>query len=211
MDNELNRTTHDTLTHLFNLQLEHLQVSSPRRYFHPLPLPCNSLNLPFLKQFSLSPDPYTWGTDLSPHIREPDDYLHTPDPHHLRTRLDFKHTTDFFSVRAMVNLGGMLLTCVGLLALLYVLFSSFFSFSSLALSLLSPPHFTFHFFLRRGDTMQMLKYRVSDSLLYPISTHFTIHQQGKFGGFNLGGINASGQVRSLSPFLSASLNLHPIK
>ena len=123
MDNELNRTTHDTLTHLFNLQLEHLQLSSPKRYFL-LPLPSNSLNLPF-KQFTLSPDPYTWGTDLSPHIREPDDYLHTPDPHHLRTRLDFKHTTDFFSVRAMVNLGGMVVTCVGLLALLYVLFSLF--------------------------------------------------------------------------------------
>ncbi|EDR01855.1 glycoside hydrolase family 16 protein, partial [Laccaria bicolor S238N-H82] len=79
---------------------------------------------------------------------EPDDYLHTPDPHHL----DSKHTTDFFSVRAMMNVGGMFATCVALLALF---------------------------------------------LIYPISMHFTIHQQGKFGGFNLGGINASGQVPSM--------------
>lgn len=100
------------------------------------------------EKFTLSPDPQTWGTNLFPHIREPDDYLHTPDPHHL----DSKHTTDFFSVRAMMNVGGMFATCVALLALF---------------------------------------------LIYPISMHFTIHQQGKFGGFNLGGINASGQVPSM--------------
>jgi hypothetical protein len=31
---------------------------------------------------------------------------------------------------------------------------------------------------------------------YPIISHFTKHQQSTLGGFNFGGINATGQVRS---------------
>ncbi|KIK05421.1 glycoside hydrolase family 16 protein [Laccaria amethystina LaAM-08-1] len=106
-----------------------------------------------LSEFALSPDPHTWGINLSPRICEPDDHLHTPDLDHLRTRQDAKPTAEFFSARAMVNVGCLFVTCVGLLVLF---------------------------------------------LLYPILTHFTIHRQGKFGGFNLGGINASGQVPSIS-------------
>ena len=201
MDNELNRTTHDTLTHLFNLHLEHLQVSSPKRYFPPFPSLPTLINLPF-KQFTLSPDPYTWGTDLSPHIREPDDYLHTPDPHHLHTRLDFKHTTDFFSVRAMVNLGGMLLTCVGLLALLYVLFSLFKQILSLAL--LSSLHY-FSPSPSSGEHNADAK-NLSTCIVSSIPSRRTLPSTNKGSS---GGLIWVGSMRLGRYALSASLKLRP--
>lgn len=38
-------------------------------------------------------------------------------------------------------------------------------------------------------------FSLSHSAGYPIAKHFAKHDQSTMGGFNLGGINASGQVR----------------
>ena len=48
---------------------------------------------------------------------EPDDFIHNPDP-----RRDRKgdHGGDFFTYRALTNLGCLIVLIVGLLALLYV-------------------------------------------------------------------------------------------
>ncbi|EPQ60516.1 beta-glucan synthesis-associated [Gloeophyllum trabeum ATCC 11539] len=101
-------------------------------------------------KFSLSPDPSSWGADLSPNHPEPDDFLHNPDPR--RDRKNDQGGTIFTS-RGFTNLGCLAILCISLVTL----------FAG-----------------------------------YPLITYFTKHSLKTFGGFNLGGINASGQVPSMA-------------
>lgn len=73
-------------------------------------------------QFSLSPDPQSWGADLSPNHPEPDDFLHNPDP-----RRDRKSDRggSVLTYRGLTNLGCLVFLAVGLVALLYVPFLQF--------------------------------------------------------------------------------------
>lgn len=66
-------------------------------------------------QFSLSPDPASWGSNLSPNNPEPDDYLHNPDP-----RRDRKNDGggNIFTARGLSNLGCLIILGVGLVTLL---------------------------------------------------------------------------------------------
>ncbi|ESK98039.1 glycoside hydrolase family 16 protein [Moniliophthora roreri MCA 2997] len=100
-------------------------------------------------KFSLSPDPATWGADLSLNNPEPDDELHTPDPRRDR-RTDSGGT--LFTQRGLSNLGCLLLL---------------------------------------GSTLTTL------FAGYPIISYLTTHEMSFLGGFNLGGINASGQVPTM--------------
>ncbi|KII94974.1 glycoside hydrolase family 16 protein, partial [Plicaturopsis crispa FD-325 SS-3] len=59
--------------------------------------------------FSLSPDPRTWGSDLSPDAVEADDDLHNPDTVDKRSC--------GFSSRGLVNLGFIIILCIGLVTL----------------------------------------------------------------------------------------------
>ncbi|KAF9455067.1 glycoside hydrolase family 16 protein [Macrolepiota fuliginosa MF-IS2] len=97
-------------------------------------------------KFSLAPDPYVWGSNISPNEPEADDDLHNPDP-----RRDRKHDTGgtIFTYRGLSNVGCLTLLCVGLITL----FAGF-----------------------------------------PLISHFTSRKMSTNGGFNLGGINGSGQV-----------------
>jgi hypothetical protein len=72
-------------------------------------------------QFSLAPDPSSWGADLGSTAAEPDDYLHNPDP-----RRDRKHDSGgtICTPRGIANLGCLALLALGLLALLYVVRTS---------------------------------------------------------------------------------------
>ncbi|KAK7045955.1 hypothetical protein VNI00_006950 [Paramarasmius palmivorus] len=97
-------------------------------------------------KFSLSPDPKTWGLDLSWNNTEPDDELHNPDP--ARDRKN-DQGGDIFNSRSFANLGCLILLIVGILTL----------FAG-----------------------------------YPLITYFTRREQSTRGGFNLGGVNASGQI-----------------
>ncbi|KAN0121672.1 beta-glucan synthesis-associated protein [Russula decolorans] len=67
-------------------------------------------------KFSLSPDPASWGSDLSPNHPEADDFLHNPDP--KRDRNNDKGGSIFTS-RGLSNLGCLsllILTLLGLFA-----------------------------------------------------------------------------------------------
>ncbi|KAF9261107.1 glycoside hydrolase family 16 protein [Marasmius fiardii PR-910] len=97
-------------------------------------------------KFSLSPDPHSWGSDLSGRHPEPDDYLHNPDPTRDRKNDKGGH---IFTGRGFSNVGCLFILTMGILAL----------FAG-----------------------------------YPIVMFFTRHNMSFKGGFNLGGINASGQV-----------------
>ncbi|TFK30804.1 beta-glucan synthesis-associated protein [Coprinopsis marcescibilis] len=100
-------------------------------------------------KFSLSPDPVTWGSNLSPNFPEADDYLHNPDP-----KRDRKYDAggSFCTCRGLSNLGCMIFLSVGLVTL----------FAG-----------------------------------YPIISHFTAHPLSTMGGFNVGGINSSGQIPNM--------------
>ncbi|KAI9461770.1 glycoside hydrolase family 16 protein [Boletus coccyginus] len=98
--------------------------------------------------FSLSPDPQSWGADLSPSHREPDDFLHNPDPRRDRKR---DRGGSVLTYRGLTNLGCLVFLALGLVAL----------FAG-----------------------------------YPIISYFSTHSLSYAGGFNLGGINASGQASS---------------
>lgn len=100
-------------------------------------------------KFSLSPDPSSWGANLSLDYPENDDYLHNPDPRRDR---NYDQGGSVFTGRGFTNLGCVVVLIAGLLAL----FAGF-----------------------------------------PIIRHFSKHDQSTFGGFNLGGINASGQVPTM--------------
>ena len=101
-------------------------------------------------KYDLSPDPSLWGSDISMNHREPDDYLHNPDP--KRDRKNDQGGTIFTS-RGIANLGCLFFLCAGLLTL----------FAG-----------------------------------YPLITYFTKHPLSTLGAFNLGGINATGQVAKLT-------------
>jgi beta-glucan synthesis-associated protein KRE6 len=118
-------------------------------------------------KFSLSPNPNEWGANLSTDVTEQDDYIHNPDPRRDRA---YDRGGDIFTYRGLTNLGCLILLVICILALLYVLF------------------------VLRGRSLLILCYTRSCSAGYPIISHFTKHQQSTLGGFNLGGINASGQV-----------------
>ncbi|KIK96257.1 glycoside hydrolase family 16 protein [Paxillus rubicundulus Ve08.2h10] len=100
-------------------------------------------------KFSLSPDPQSWGADLSPNHPEPDDFLHNPDPRRDRKR---DRGGSVLTYRGLANLGCLVFLAVGLVAL----------FAG-----------------------------------YPILSYLTKHSLSYAGGFNLGGINASGQIPSI--------------
>ncbi|KAF8973556.1 beta-glucan synthesis-associated [Flammula alnicola] len=100
-------------------------------------------------KFSLSPDPTSWGSNLSPDFEEPDDYLHNPDPRRDRKQ---DRSSNIFTYRGLTNLGCLIVLCLGLLAL----------FAG-----------------------------------YPLISHFTASTPSNLGGFNIGGINASGQIPSM--------------
>jgi beta-glucan synthesis-associated protein KRE6 len=70
-------------------------------------------------QFSLSPDPASWGSDLSPNNTEPDDYLHNPDPRRDR---EYDRGGNIFTCRGLSNLGCLALLITALIALLFVFF-----------------------------------------------------------------------------------------
>ncbi|EJU00016.1 glycoside hydrolase family 16 protein [Dacryopinax primogenitus] len=101
-------------------------------------------------KFSLSPDPSSWGGNLSMADRESDDYLHNPDP--KRDRKNDRGGT-MFTARGIVNLGCLFIMAAGLIAL----------FAG-----------------------------------YPIISFFTTNHQKTQGGFNLGGINMTGQVPEIT-------------
>ncbi|KAG6381038.1 glycoside hydrolase family 16 protein [Boletus reticuloceps] len=65
-------------------------------------------------KFSLSPDPQSWGTDLSPNHHEPDDFLHNPDPRRDR-KCD--RGGSVLTCRGLSNLGCLVFLAVGLVAL----------------------------------------------------------------------------------------------
>ncbi|GJE87636.1 glycoside hydrolase family 16 protein [Phanerochaete sordida] len=62
-------------------------------------------------KFAMSPDPSSWGGDLSPSFREPDDELHNPDP--KRDRKSDKGGTIFTS-RGIANLGCLFILFGGM-------------------------------------------------------------------------------------------------
>lgn len=67
-------------------------------------------------KFSLSPDPASWGSDLSPNHPEPDDYIHNPDPKRDRNN---DRGGSIFTHRGLSNLGCLsllILTLLGLFA-----------------------------------------------------------------------------------------------
>ncbi|KAH8810563.1 beta-glucan synthesis-associated protein [Flagelloscypha sp. PMI_526] len=97
------------------------------------------------EKYSLSADPASWGSALSPEDAEPDDHLHNP------TKRD-DDTGTFFTGRGFANLGCLLLILVCIVAL----------FAG-----------------------------------YPLATYFTQSTLSSFGGFNIGGLNASGQVPTM--------------
>ncbi|KAH9984637.1 glycoside hydrolase family 16 protein [Russula compacta] len=83
----------------------------------PYPSPVNSKTalIPSISdKFSLSPDPASWGSDLSPHHAEPDDYLHNPDPKRDRKN---DRGGSIFTYRGLTNLGCLAVLILILLAL----------------------------------------------------------------------------------------------
>ncbi|PSS37591.1 hypothetical protein PHLCEN_2v607 [Hermanssonia centrifuga] len=62
-------------------------------------------------KFAMSPDPSSWGGDLSPAFREPDDELHNPDPR--RDRKSDKGGT-IFTARGVSNLGCLVILFSGM-------------------------------------------------------------------------------------------------
>ncbi|KAH9944283.1 glycoside hydrolase family 16 protein [Epithele typhae] len=65
-------------------------------------------------KYSLSPDPRSWGADLSVDTPEQDDFLHNPDPRRDRKSDKGGH---IFTSRGLANLGCMLILGAGMLTL----------------------------------------------------------------------------------------------
>ncbi|PCH33737.1 glycoside hydrolase family 16 protein [Wolfiporia cocos MD-104 SS10] len=101
-------------------------------------------------KFSLSPDPSSWGADLTPGHPEDDDYLHNPDPRRDRKSDQGGH---IFTYRGITNLGCIFILGAGIITL----------FAG-----------------------------------YPLISYFLKHELSRSGGFNLGGVNASGQIPSMN-------------
>lgn len=117
-------------------------------------------------QYSLAPDPKEWGSDLSPNLVEDDDYIHNPSPRDKVTGFD----GTIFTSRGFANVGCLTLLMLLLLGLLCVYEDFPISVSALI--------------------------RLFNSAGYPVTSHFLTKPLSTNGGFNIGGINASGQVRS---------------
>lgn len=134
----------------------------------------NLLSLLSCFQYSLSPDPASWGSDLSPSHPEPDDFLHNPDPKRDRNN-DLGGS--IFTSRGLTNLGCLAVLILLLLGLLLVPLSC--------------------------HTRCSPAYPYSrNSAGYPIATFFTRNPLSRQGGFNLGGTNSSGQVKISFRFLA---------
>lgn len=73
------------------------------------------VNSTHIVQYSLSPDPTLWGSNLSPNHAEPDDALHNPE---IKNGKFVDPTTVSISSRGIANIGCLVILCVGLLALL---------------------------------------------------------------------------------------------
>ncbi|TRM69919.1 glycoside hydrolase family 16 protein [Schizophyllum amplum] len=100
-------------------------------------------------KFAFAYDPEDWGSELSPTNREPDDWLHEPDPR--RDRMT-DNDTNVLTGRGIANLG-----CLAFLAIIILgVFAG-----------------------------------------YPIASELSKSRQSFAGGFNLGGINGTGQVPDL--------------
>ncbi|KAJ3748732.1 beta-glucan synthesis-associated [Lentinula detonsa] len=100
------------------------------------------------EKLALAVDPQLWGSDLSANVVESDDELHTPEK---KTR-DVEHDGNAWSKRGVLNLGFLLLLCLGVMSL-------------------------------------FIGYPVAHSLLSP--------SPSTQGAFNIGGLNASGQVPAM--------------
>lgn len=120
----------------------------------------------FCFQFSLSPDPASWGSDLSPNHPEPDDYLHNPDPKRDRNN---DRGGSIFTHRGLSNLGCLSLLILTLLGLLSVFYCCIWPL--------------------------LAHWYSCNSAAYPIITFFTRPPLSRQGGFNFGGTNSSGQVK----------------
>lgn len=104
----------------------------------------------FTSKYSLAAHPSAWGSEaLYMHQREPDDYLHNPDP---KRDVTIDRGGHIFTSRGIVNVGCL----VTLVLVLVGLFAG-----------------------------------------YPLVSHLLFKGQSLLGGFNLGGINATGQVPSM--------------
>ena len=130
-------------------------------------------SLLFCFQFSLSPDPASWGSDLSPNHSEPDDYLHNPDPKRDRNN---DRGGSIFTSRGLTNLGCLALLILILLGLLWV-------------------------FRTRCAWLSPANPYSRNSAGYPVVTFFTRRPLSRQGGFNFGGTNSSGQVNISFYFL----------
>lgn len=92
-----------------------LSSSSLNESPYPSPMGSRTALVPSISEkFSLSPDPASWGSDLSPNHQEPDDYLHNPDP--KRDRNNDKGGS-IFTYRGLTNLGCLTVLVIFLLAL----------------------------------------------------------------------------------------------
>ncbi|KAH8832785.1 beta-glucan synthesis-associated protein [Flagelloscypha sp. PMI_526] len=101
-------------------------------------------------KYSLSIDPRSWGSNISPHMKEADDFLHNPDPRRDK-RID--HGGTFLTGRGFQNLGCLLLLALVILGLF---------------------------------------------VGYPVTSWVLTPEFNSFGAFNIGGLNASGQVPSMA-------------
>src|SRR5271154_5015212 len=70
-------------------------------------------------QFSLSPDPSQWGSDLSPDLVESDDYIHNPVYPSRPGSID--RDGNPLSIRGFINVGALLSVTLGILILLSVM------------------------------------------------------------------------------------------
>ncbi|KIY70163.1 glycoside hydrolase family 16 protein [Cylindrobasidium torrendii FP15055 ss-10] len=66
------------------------------------------------EKYSLSPDPNSWGANLSPNHAEPDDYLHNPDP---KRDTKFDGGGSILTYRGITNLGCLLVLAMGMMTL----------------------------------------------------------------------------------------------
>lgn len=134
----------------------------------------------YLLQFSLSPDPSLWGATLAMNLEEPDDELHNPDP-----RRDRKNDRggSVFTYRGLTNLGCLIFLAVGMVSLLYA-------------------HIIYVSLVPGIDMLF--------SAGYPMISYFTKQSLSNEGGFNIGGINASGQA-SLHIFSPSYKHLLPLQ
>lgn len=82
---------------------------------NPYPVGSTSSRTPSLSgKFSLSADPSTWGSNLSPNVEEPDDALHLPT---VRGGKMVEDADLSFSRRGIANVGCLTILCTGILML----------------------------------------------------------------------------------------------